>query len=57
MTNKLLLIVIVLQLIIAGEIALTADLPNPKDAVCNVIGDVVPLPFCEPETKTGDNDD
>lgn len=42
MTNKLLLIVIGLQLVIAGEIALTADWSNPIDAVCAAVDNYIP---------------
>jgi hypothetical protein len=46
-TNKLLLIIIVLQLFVAGEVAITQEFPTPHEAVCNVLDWVPFIPECE----------
>ena len=47
MTNKLLLVIIALQLCVAAEVAITQDFPTPHDAVCNVLDWVPFVTECE----------
>jgi hypothetical protein len=48
-TTKLLLVVMVLQVFLALEVAMTQDFPSPHEAVCQIVDWVPFVPDCEAE--------